>query len=235
MVKYIIASVSTELRLERRCPHCQRKKGEFRLRDVFIYLLQSVRFYWLHRDIPWRQVRVPSFPVGFTVLSGFFYELPVLIKAASRVQEPFNLAKFLVAIIVCLAFGSAVFFTLNLIIRGAFEIILRRFKKDGEGAAEYSPKLGAQRVCYFSSVFQLLLFFVYAGSYILDSHYKLMGWGAHVLFATILLFCIIRLLAVFQSMRYETDGSTSAGLLALIPCFDVWLFLGGTIIPCILL
>lgn len=213
----------------------EKETKQFCLGDVLKYVLHGAPFYWRNDHVPWRLVRVPRFPIAFSILAGIFASIPNFVMATHHTQKPIDKFEIVIALIVSLPIVIIIFLAFNYLIMAGFLIILGRFNKSLEQDDKLSLRAGVQRVSYFSTVFQVLLFFVYASSYVLVDYYKLTGWRAHTLMGTIVFFCIVRLLSVFQSMKYEAHWSISAGLLALISCFDVWFVFCGIILHYIVL
>ena len=188
------------------------------LGGVLKYILRGAPFYWRGDRVPWKSVRVPRFPFVFSLLSGIFlgvfhYWVVIFYCFGSGSIDKGELLGWL--IYSCCV--GIIFLVLNCLIMAGFWIVLTAFDKS---LIFWSG--GARRVAYFSTFFQMIFFLGIIAAFFLEAFFRPIAKGrVFLLVATI--FGIIRLLAVFQSMRHETDGSTSAGLLGLIPCLDVWI------------
>jgi len=135
-----------------------------------------------------------------------------------------ELGGFVLALLFALVVGVCILATLNLMLALWFAVILKIFSFFSKKRLECV--LGAQRVSYFSTIFQPILFITLAVGVLLDGYFNHAGWFMFTSGAVMVSAGIIRLFAVFQSMWRETSGSIWAGLLAIILCLDVWFIFG---------
>ena len=139
-------------------------------------------------------------------------------------QEGFELGGLVSTYLLQGAFGVLILATLNFVLALWFAFMLKIFGFFSKKKLECVS--GAQRISYFSTVFQPILFLTLALDVLLDGYFNYAGWFMSTSVAIMVFAGIVRLLAVFQSMRREAGGSVWAGLLAIILCFDVWFIFG---------
>ena len=188
------------------------------LGGILKYVLRGAPFYWRSDRVPWKSVRVPRFPVVFSILSGIFWGVfSFVVISFLYGSESIDKGELLVGLMYLCCVGIIIFLVLNCLIMAGFWIVLTPFDKS---LIFWSG--GGRRVAYFSTFFQMIFFLGIVVSYLLEAFFYPIAKGRIFLLVTTI-FGIIRLLAVFQSIRHETEGSTSAGLLGLIPCLDVWI------------
>jgi hypothetical protein len=192
------------------------KEIQFHAGDVLKCVLRGAPFVWRIKQ-PWQLVRVPRFPVAFSVLSGILWWVMTQLKVMHAVREAPPLKRFGLSFAVSLLADSAFLVGMNAVIMGAFWIILRQFKNSGGTCLA-----GARRVSYFSTVFQPLFFLILAAPFFAQSYVTSSAWSEHAFLVGLVCAAIIRFAAAFQSMRHETGGSILAGLVASVFCLDLW-------------
>lgn len=194
------------------------------LGGVLKYILRGAPFFWRSDRVPWKSVRVPRFPFVFSVLSGIFWGVVSFVVISARYgPETINKGELIEQLIGTCIVSIIIFLVLNCLIMAGFWIVLTSFNKSL--IQDVEPNFcsgGVRRVAYFSTFFQPIFFLGIIVAFLLEACLYPIAKGRIFLLVTTI-FGIIRLLAVFQSMRHETDGSALAGLLGLIPCLDVWL------------
>lgn len=197
----------------------------FGIAGVLRRVARGAPFVWRSEDLAWDLVRVPRFPAAFSALAGALAMVINISKAGQAAHEPLTATAFLLTVFVSLIGGAVLFAGLNVVIMGGFWLSLSVFKSRGPENTGSALLAATQRVSYFSTVFQPLLILMFVGLFLAESHVAPFGSVAHALALGVLAFGILRLMAVFQSMRRETGGRVSAGLSGMLFCFDVWAIL----------
>ncbi|MHC4620407.1 MAG: hypothetical protein ACYTEQ_21875 [Planctomycetota bacterium] len=203
------------------------KKTHLGVIDVFGCVLRIAPFVWRNQPVPWHTMRVPGFPIAFSLLSGLIWAVTSQVKAMQVVQHPVSLQQFVFPFIGSLIVSGAFFVALNGIIMGAFWVVLTQFKSKSGESGSGTSLAGAQRVSYFSTFFQPIFFLILALPFLIQRRVGFVTWVEYTLLVSLAGSGLIRLVAAFQSMRRETGGSILAGLLASLLCFDLW----GTFLP----
>lgn len=194
----------------------------FSMWDVIKYALGWAVFSEKRRNIPWKCIHTPRFPLFFSSLGAAFYMIPIVFAGNTDIPGKEHLIPvngFLAGFVSF--FGYVCFFSFfNLFLQLCFMLDLKLFTVVAD--AQIQVTLGAQRVSYFSTLFQPILFFGpgLAMANICGLHIP--DWVAHSAVLVAVVCCAARLLVIFQTMRAETGGCVWPGLLALIPCLDVW-------------
>jgi hypothetical protein len=202
------------------------KEIQFHAGDVLKCVLRGAPFVWRIKQ-PWQFVRVPRFPVAFSVLSGILWWVMTELKVMHAVREAPPPKRFGLPFAVSLLADSAFFVVMNAVIMGVFWIILKQFNNRSIKNSGGTWLAGARRVSYFSTVFQPLFFLILAAPFFAQSYVTSPAWAEHAFLVGLVCAAIIRLAAAFQSMRHETGGSILAGLLASVFCLDLW----GSFVP----
>ena len=213
-------------RISALCEQKTHSHKRFSIWAILKFALRGAPFSWKYISTPWKSVQPPNFPILFTVLSGVLFIIPPLemsISIAVR-QEGFELGGLVSTYLLQGAFGVLILATLNFVLALWFAFMLKIFGFFSKKKLECVS--GAQRISYFSTVFQPILFLTLALDVLLDGYFNYAGWFMSTSVAIMVFAGIVRLLAVFQSMRREAGGSVWAGLLAIILCFDVWFIFG---------
>jgi magnesium-transporting ATPase (P-type) len=187
----------------------------FFIKESVLLILKGAPLRKIGSQEEWSSIHTPNFPIAFSIVSGFFLYLPGLIKGIPRNQS-FNLQHFIIASLIATITGAIICILLNLLMKASYKVILKRFINPNQDA-----KIGSRRVLYFSSFYQIVMFFVFSILYLLQIFYNQPKINIYSIILLPLVI-IVRLLSVFQATRHETNNSYLAGLLAILPCLDVW-------------
>jgi len=203
----------------------ENKKLVWKGTDVYLSLIKGAPLFWVKDFPPWTSISLPRFPVALSLISGCFLMVPVLIKAyqAANINiTPFNFATTLIGAFLS---GVSMGVSFNLTILVLSWAILKRFKKGDASDIHHKSMKGAQRITYFAAIFQVPFWASIAGVSLTVKYKEPAGWIAITFASAIIAFGVIRLLAVFQGVRRDTDGRIIPGLFAMLSCIDVWLWL----------
>lgn len=198
----------------------------FSFTNILVSILRGAPFFW-RKDIQWKNIRVPSFPIFLSTISGILSHVPAFKKAYSQVVPP-GLASQVIAFFFSSVIGALYIVFLNLITLFCIRYVIKKFSK-----VQYlDPNehiFGARRVLYFSAFYQLLLFMTFIALEELSFyfHYDINYMRTEAII--LILIGFVRLLSVFQGVRREVNGSVVAGLISIIPCFDVWFIYIGVL------
>lgn len=197
----------------------------FSLTDITFNIFHGAPFF-LRKEITWKNIRVPPFPVFLSILSGILFYFPVFIKAsrmeASRIgsQAPLSLVNLIIAFLISCVIGTLSIFLLNFINLFWYRHIIKKIKKTQHfNSKDYI--FGSQRILYFSAFYQLLLFVVFVS---VDEISFYFPYDTKYIYTAVIIILIgsVRLSSVFQGMLREVNGSKISALISIFPCFDVW-------------
>lgn len=198
----------------------------FSLINVISNIFHGAPFF-LRKDLLWGKIRVPPFPIFFSILSGILLYFPFFMKTyrmeVSRTgyQASLNVIDVIYKFLFSCVIGILLIVILNFINLIWYRNIIKYFQEKHNLVSE-NYIVGSQRILYYSSFYQLLLFIafiavywasLYFTSYIIDIFTVII----------IIFFGIIRLFSVIRGMLYEVNGSKIPALYSTFLCFDVWL------------
>jgi len=210
--------------------------------QVIKYAILGVPISIKHLDYSWKEILTPRFPVFFSLLPTLVAILlgaiigpwatedvyvpqseSILVRIIGLVEAvPYS-------IIAYVTLFSWMPFVINLLSLGWCALILLFFKLITKKDIQITQ--AAQRATYFSAFFQSIFFTFYSclpGLFV-DPHSAVTFGSA---FVWLVVYCLgmVRVIAVVQSMRLETNGSILGGLLSGLLCVDVWYALSNLIL-----
>ncbi len=200
---------------------------------VLWYALKGMPIYIKHLKTPWRSLRVPRFPIGFCILGGLLYVLPLF---AFPSEQEVQMSSISDRVMFSIAGAIACFMVLVVLDTLFLLWCILLLKIYGRlSSIPTQTVVGSQRVVYFSAVYQPVvpLFFGLAWAS-LPGHLNIPYAIEWLVVNILLLAVIVRIMVIFQGMRRESDGSICVGLLSLLPCLDIWvaiLFVFFELIP----
>ena len=181
-------------------------------------------------QFPWKEIMTPRFPLFFSILGWFsitIFGFVLDIFELNLFQEKNVVSEIGAYAFYCFAgFGIYVWIPIvvNVLLFCWCFIILLFFKKISK--ININIIYGSRRVIYFSAFFQM--FYLFTSYYYLVWEAKTTtGETSEIIRLLLLIFMIVtallRIGAVFQGIRRETNGNVWAGLLSVIGCTDIWL------------
>ena len=183
------------------------------IKHVFMGVPITTKFL----TVPWSSIRTPFFPFANSFLMGFLMVLTLIEISTHGFYLPggeyFNLA-----IIVNITLGFLLGIFINLIQLIWFMLILKFYKIISRMPVKVG--IAAERLLYVTSVYQPLIF-----AFLLLAILKgpvISGTFSYCLLIVAAVVGAVRLLAVFQGMRRETEGSLIFSLLSIIFCIEIW-------------
>ena len=100
------------------------------LGGILKYVLRGAPFYWRSDRVPWKSVRVPRFPVVFSILSGIFWGVfSFVVISFLYGSESIDKGELLVGLMYLCCVGIIIFLVLNCLIMAGFWIVLTPFDK----------------------------------------------------------------------------------------------------------
>ncbi|OHB55563.1 MAG: hypothetical protein A2Y07_03265 [Planctomycetes bacterium GWF2_50_10] len=170
----------------------------------------------------WKLWTMPRFPFFYTILSGLFFGLWCFLTfGAFYVYN--GITKTIFNLLLVSAFGIFIFLFYNCMLLFWFRLIKKYSCRECEKKEIIE---GGRRIAYFSTAFQFLPLAAIDLAFIVEKNFRDSRWLMMVLIVFILIVYILRLAAVFMSIKREEPYAKYAPFIGCIPCVDALLILG---------
>jgi len=190
---------------------------------IIKYALQGAPFSLKRMSVSWKSIYTPRWSVFISLLGATLYIIPIMLAQIMQNLDKKHLISLdnFVDGFTSVLFYACFVLLFNLFMCFCLMLVLKLFSLIARTQVQVT--VGAQRVNYFSTLLQPVLFLGPGLSMAHTSGFFIPDWVAHSAVIATVIAGIGRLLIVLYGMQRETDGCIWVSLLGLIPCLDVWL------------